>query len=742
MTATASRVPRQVHYRLSSAQKVVLNSPARFRVLVAGRRFGKSYLACLILIRDAWSAPNRTCWYVAPTYRQGKQILWTLLKRLVPHEYVNTTNETDLSMVLINGSTIAIRGADNPASLRGVGLDFAALDEFAFMASDIWYEAIRPALADRQGSALFITTPNGMGWDYDLYMLGREGRDGFASWTFTTLEGGNVLASEIEAARSSMDPRLFRQEFEASFETLQGRVYANFERAQFPAGNVDASIVDTGGEILIGQDFNVNPMGTIIAVRAGDECHVLDALEVPTSNTEEVAAEIRRRYPDRRIIVCPDPSGKARKTSAVAGVTDFTILQRHGFTVDAPLAAPAVVDRVNAVQAMLRDANGRRRLKVHPRATALIRALDGLTYKDGTSIPDKNSGLDHLCFAGDTLVETPSGLTPIADLPWQGSVRGPLGEFVPYVAACRTGRGVQTVRIEFASGDVVECTPSHRFLTNAGWVRAVDLLRDGGYIEVCDIESLAPHFKSGTAFDTHSAESISSERECAFTASYLPLSMDRSRAECTSTTLTGTGRITIRQTSPSSPRAIITGDTCESRRDARSLPPAFAAPSTPRSSGTEAKQGEHGIGSTMSATVLRCTSSTMPCASSAGESIKLRDVVPLLSAERIAKLLGDGTKSSTTRRALARIAAQPSRVIDICKLPIAPDGVAPSHGRVVSVTRASSRDVYDLCVPGVGAFALASGLVVSNCDALGYLMWQRFNLLVPVAAWGSSTWKR
>jgi hypothetical protein len=396
MTATASRAPRQVHYRLSPAQKVVLNSPARFRVLVAGRRFGKSYLACLILMRDALTAPGRTCWYVAPTYRQGKQILWTLLKRLVPHEYVDATNETDLSMVLRNGSVIAIRGADNPASLRGVGLDFAALDEFAFMASDIWYEAIRPALADRQGSALFITTPNGMGWDYDLYMLGREGRDGFASWTFTTLEGGNVMASEIEAARSSMDPRLFRQEFEASFETLQGRVYANFERAQFPAGNVDASIVDTGGEILIGQDFNVNPMGTIIAVRAGDECHVLDALEVPTSNTEEVAAEIRRRYPNRRIIVCPDPSGKARKTSAVAGVTDFTILQRHGFTVDAPLAAPAVVDRVNAVQAMLKDANGRRRLKVHPRATALIRALDGLTYKDGTSIPDKNSGLDHL----------------------------------------------------------------------------------------------------------------------------------------------------------------------------------------------------------------------------------------------------------------------------------------------------------------------------------------------------------
>lgn len=400
MMAAPEKQRRRVAFKLSAAQKAVFTSDARFRVLVAGRRFGKSYLACLILFNEAWKDRGRVCWYIAPTYRQGKQILWSLLKKLVPREYIVLTNETDLSMLLLNGSTIAIRGADNPDSLRGIGLDFAALDEFAFMRREIWHEIVRPALADKQGKALFITTPNGMGWDYDLYMQGQEQRDGFASWSFTTLDGGNVAPQEVEAARSSMDARLFRQEFEASFEVLAGRVYDNFDRTL----NVDASLTDPGAEILIGQDFNVNPMATVIGVRAGDELHILDALEVQTSNTEEVASEIKRRYPNRVVVVCPDPSGKARKTSAAAGVTDFTILQRHGFRVDAPNQAPLIVDRVNAVQAMLKDASGRRRLKVHPRATLLIRALDGLTYKAGTNIPDKTSGLDHLADALGYLV--------------------------------------------------------------------------------------------------------------------------------------------------------------------------------------------------------------------------------------------------------------------------------------------------------------------------------------------------
>ena len=182
-----------------------------------------------------------------------------------------------------------------------------------------------------------------------------------------------------------------------------GRVYSSFKNKPYPEGNVDEAVKDLGGELLVGMDFNVNPMSAVVAQRAVDECLVLDALEIQTSNTEEMAVELKRRYPNRRIIVCPDPAGKQRKTSAPVGQTDFTILQRYGFEVRSPNAAPPVVDRINNAQQMYaRDE--KRRVRIHPKARALIVALANLTYKEGTSQPDKKSGFDHMCDAMDYLL--------------------------------------------------------------------------------------------------------------------------------------------------------------------------------------------------------------------------------------------------------------------------------------------------------------------------------------------------
>lgn len=188
-----------------------------------------------------------------------------------------------------------------------------------------------------------------------------------------------------------------------------GRVYSNFVNRPYPVGNIHEGITDTAGshEIYIGMDFNVNPMSAVIAVKVAKECHVTDSIELDTSNTEEMAAEIRARYPDRRVIVCPDPAGNARKTSAPVGQTDFTILAAAGFEVRSPKAAPPVVDRVNNTQAALCafDKNDKgertevRRVLIHPRCKSLIRALSGLIYKEGTSQPHKKDGYDHPCDA-------------------------------------------------------------------------------------------------------------------------------------------------------------------------------------------------------------------------------------------------------------------------------------------------------------------------------------------------------
>lgn len=380
---------------LSGPQLEVFRSTARFRVLVAGRRWGKTVLAINELLRGAQSGRAKRCWYLAPTYRQAEQICWQELKAAIPASMVARKDETDLSLTLRGfGSEIALRGADHADSLRGVGIDLAIFDEVADMDPRTWTEVVRPALSDRDGEALFLGTPRGFNWLYDLFVYAQANPD-WQSWQFTTLQGGNVPRDEVEAARRDLDSRTFAQEYEASFEAMTGRVYYGFSRLAAPEGNV-ADLTDTGGDLLVGLDFNVDPMSAVVACRAGDELHVLDEIEIRSSSTEEMAGEIRRRYPSRSVIAYPDPSGNSRRTSAPVGQTDFSLLRQAGFQVVSPAAAPPVVDRINTVNSLLLSSAGRRRLLVHPRCRSLIRALDGLTFKEGTSQPDKASGLDHI----------------------------------------------------------------------------------------------------------------------------------------------------------------------------------------------------------------------------------------------------------------------------------------------------------------------------------------------------------
>ena len=104
---------------LRHAQGQVFTSRKRFRVLVAGRRFGKSYLSCIELLRGAIERPGETFFYAAPTYRMAKDIAWKVLKKLVPRAWIKSKNETDLKIELVNGSTIELKGTENAMALRG-----------------------------------------------------------------------------------------------------------------------------------------------------------------------------------------------------------------------------------------------------------------------------------------------------------------------------------------------------------------------------------------------------------------------------------------------------------------------------------------------------------------------------------------------------------------------------------------------------------------------------------------------
>ena len=400
---------------LSATQQLVANDSHRWRVVVAGRRWGKTTLAIREMCKIA-REPNKDVYYISPTYRMSRTIIFKRLKeKLMDLRWVKKINETNLEFTLKNGSTISLKGADNPDSLRGISLSAAVFDEFAFMDSEVFYSVIRPALADQQGSALFITTPIGKGnWAFDLFNMEREHPDQWRSFQFTTLEGGFVSESEVEAARAEMSEQQFRQEFEADFVTASNQVAWAFSQ-----DNVKKLDSPDLSMLHIGMDFNVSPVTAAIYVQAGQDMYQIDEISMMNSNTQEVADEIKSRYPRSKIICYPDPSGRQRKTSA-GGNTDFKILEMAGFTTKAPLRHDAVRDRINAYNARLCSAQGIRHLFIDPRCKYTLESLEKFCFKAGTQIPDKDSGFDHMFDSASYCIQYMFPITkPQAPIPTQ-----------------------------------------------------------------------------------------------------------------------------------------------------------------------------------------------------------------------------------------------------------------------------------------------------------------------------------
>ena len=356
---------------LTKPQTQVIKSKSRFRVLITGRRFGKTFLAINELAKFA-SQSNKKVWYIAPTYRQAKQICWNDLKdRLIQHRWVKKINNSDLTITLKNNSSITLRGADNEQSLRGVGLDFIVMDEFADVHKEAWYEVLRPTLSDTKGHALFCGSPRGFGnWSYELFKQGETNKD-WASFKYTTLEGGQVDDNEIEQARQDLDIRTFQQEYEATFVNYSGMIYYNFNRQK----NIVDKYNKDAGVLHIGLDFNVDPMSAVICI---------------------IVNEI--------IIVYPVPSARQRKTSA-GGFTDLSILKNAGFDVKCKNTAPLIRDRINAVNAKLKNVNGKNSLFIVKSCKNVIKSIERQIYKEGTHVPDKDSGYDHMNDALGYLIE-------------------------------------------------------------------------------------------------------------------------------------------------------------------------------------------------------------------------------------------------------------------------------------------------------------------------------------------------
>lgn len=384
---------------------------ARFRDAVCGRRFGKTFLGKAEIRRAArlamkWGVSiEDEIWYGAPTFKQAKRVFWRRLKQAIPASWRHgKPNETECSITLRTGHVIRIVGLDNYDNLRGSGLFFLLVDEWADCPYEAWEEVLRPMLSTCKftvngeqrhgGHVLRIGTPKGFNHCYDTYLSGQGSEPDHRSWLYTTLDGGNVPESEIDAARRTLDPRTFRQEYEASFENYQGVVYYCFDRRK----NHTEATIRKGESLHIGMDFNVSKMAGIVHVIRDGLPLALDEF-TGVFDTPAMIEKIQERYPDHHVTVYPDASGDSRK-SVKASETDIALLKKAGFKVVVDSTNPSVKDRINSMNAMFCNAYDERRYLINTtKCRVYTQSLERQIWNEKGE-PDKEGGYDHPNDAG------------------------------------------------------------------------------------------------------------------------------------------------------------------------------------------------------------------------------------------------------------------------------------------------------------------------------------------------------
>lgn len=378
---------------LASYQREALFTPHRYAVVEGSTKAGKT-APCLVWLAERAMAgrEGQNYWWVAPVYTQA-EIAYRRMKRGLPRQ-IQQTHDSDRWIRLPNGATMWFKSGEKPDNLYGEDVYAAVVDEASRVREDGWH-ALRSTLTATRGPVRIIGNVKGRAnW---FYRLARDAERGAPDMSYAKITAMDAIAAgilaedEIEDARRRLPSAVFNELYMAVPGDTEGRVYR-----EFAPENITSEVEDLGGTLMVGMDFNVDPMSAVLGSKAGDELHVWDEIAIINGNTEMMATELRHRYPGRDIAVYPDPSGNSRRTSAPVGQTDHTILGRHGMRVYAPKMAPPVVDRINEVNALCKAADGRRRLFVHPRCEHLIDGLEGLVYKEGTSQPDKTLGLDHM----------------------------------------------------------------------------------------------------------------------------------------------------------------------------------------------------------------------------------------------------------------------------------------------------------------------------------------------------------
>ena len=425
-TLNKRRWPKHTPHRLQSE---FYRSRKRFIVCPAGRRSGKTAIAKRKALKRALLGADNG-WYIwgAPTYAQAKRIFWRDLKKMSRPFLLEGTkpNETSLEVTLYNGARITVMGMEAPERAEGAEmLCGILLDEYANMKEDVWDAHLSPALSDislpKPGWCIFIGVPEGRNHYFDLWQFANDPENA-DEWVGFTWHSSEVLdPKEIASARKRMDARLFRQEYEGDFVTMEGRIYYGFDRKL----HIDKSLrYDPRLPLIVCLDFNVAPGSAVICQIQdyhGDREDVAKQIVVvlsevhqaQDSTTPEVCREILDKWGHhtKEVIIYGDASGGNKGTAKTDG-SDWTLVKKTFATrwiasgrmrgsgqlrFRVPKSNPAIRDRVNAVNTHLQAADGTISTLVHPSCKELIRDFEGVLAVKGSGgeIDKKNLKRTH-----------------------------------------------------------------------------------------------------------------------------------------------------------------------------------------------------------------------------------------------------------------------------------------------------------------------------------------------------------
>lgn len=423
VTERLADFPGWERFDYHEAQAKWWQDPARFQIVPAGRRSGKSHIGRRKMVRAglACKRPRGRFLFLAPTRPQAKDLHWDSIKDLLPPRILaaSTVRETDLSIVLPTGVKFQVMGMEKPQRAEGTPVDGALLDECADLKAHVWPNHIRPALSTRgrPGFAIFIGVPEGRNHYYDLYVEARAGEPGWCAYHW---KSADILdAAEIEAARRELDELTFRQEYEADFVLFQGRAYYGFMP---DVHAIESFERDPKKPIHLCFDFNVEPgVAAVVQMQRyrGVNPNVPVDAEVPVvvgevyiprnSNTRIVCRRLIHDYKDHEsdVLIEGDATGGNRGTAAVEG-SDWDIVREELKPVfgerlkwRVPKSNPHERARVNAVNSRFLNADGAVRLLIDKRCKRVVRDFEGVQLVQGGSGEidkhhHKEDGLTHL----------------------------------------------------------------------------------------------------------------------------------------------------------------------------------------------------------------------------------------------------------------------------------------------------------------------------------------------------------